>query len=472
MELEADAPVEATPLIKRLRPRTQSQLYKESPSEVDADGEESAEDSPIQSSRRTRSRDKLLDFDVSMNAPGPSRRPRAAKKRAVQAIHDDASDEEDVEDEMMVDEPEGLDGEDEDQGEEAEYAPSPRITRSRTQSSQTIATLDSPPRRPTRRVSPHVFSKGGTLTPPPPDADDEECSSTELDEGSQAGDDGAVDGEVNVEEAENARITRSGRAFGQWQSRKNRLRQEAIEDPDMDVDDEDMEEESEEDDFEPDDFDLSDATVSSLTRMLRDELVQMCEARGIEVGGTKPQLAKALIQWRDEQSAAVDEESETEPDRTSGSKSRRSTTSSTGTARPGSSERSKVPTGRLIHAVASNRHKSGQVTPVLLRDHIHAADPETPPTHSEPESSKRTTEQDLNLDLAELGLEDHTIRPEQLQKLERIGSGGFKDVFVGKLRGRRVAISEFREHLSEMDIRELKLLAEFSHPNIVKFVSV
>lgn len=44
-------------------------------------------------------------------------------------------------------------------------------------------------------------------------------------------------------------------------------------------------------------MDLTDATVSSLTRMLRDELVQACEARGIEVGGTKPQLAKALLEW-------------------------------------------------------------------------------------------------------------------------------------------------------------------------------
>ncbi|EIW66877.1 hypothetical protein TREMEDRAFT_34208, partial [Tremella mesenterica DSM 1558] len=76
------------------------------------------------------------------------------------------------------------------------------------------------------------------------------------------------------------------------------------------------------------------------------------------------------------------------------------------------------------------------------------------------------------LDLAELGLEDSMIRPNQLQKLDKIGSGGFKDVYVGKLRGRKVAISEFREHLSEMDIRELKLLAEFSHPNIVRFRGV
>jgi len=45
------------------------------------------------------------------------------------------------------------------------------------------------------------------------------------------------------------------------------------------------------------DLDLSDATISSLTRLLRDELVEMCEARGIEVGGTKPHLAKALLEW-------------------------------------------------------------------------------------------------------------------------------------------------------------------------------
>ena len=45
------------------------------------------------------------------------------------------------------------------------------------------------------------------------------------------------------------------------------------------------------------DLDLSDATISSLTRLLRDELVEMCEARGIEVGVTKPVLAKALLEW-------------------------------------------------------------------------------------------------------------------------------------------------------------------------------
>jgi hypothetical protein len=80
------------------------------------------------------------------------------------------------------------------------------------------------------------------------------------------------------------------------------------------------------------------------------------------------------------------------------------------------------------------------------------------------EQSKRTNgEAELNFDLQELGLEDTVIRPDLLQKMEKIGSGGFKEyvpksrrlhrltdsVYVGKYRGRKVAISEFREHLSE-----------------------
>lgn len=44
-------------------------------------------------------------------------------------------------------------------------------------------------------------------------------------------------------------------------------------------------------------------------------------------------------------------------------------------------------------------------------------------------------------------------------------------MYVGKLRNRlKVAIAEFRGQLGEMDIKELKLLADFKHPNIVKFV--
>ena len=60
----------------------------------------------------------------------------------------------------------------------------------------------------------------------------------------------------------------------------------------------------------------------------------------------------------------------------------------------------------------------------------------------------REAEPELEIDLESLGLEDREIPPEKLMKLEKIGSGGFKDVFIGKFKGRRVAIAEFRGQLS------------------------
>lgn len=117
-----------------------------------------------------------------------------------------------------------------------------------------------------------------------------------------------------------------------------------------------------------------------------------------------------------------------------------------------------------------------------MRSHrIHEDEPVTPPL-----SKDKKDDGELELDLETLGLEDREIPPDRLTKLEKIGSGGFKDVYIGKFRGRKVAISEFRDQLSpskhvnrasrntaqilSVDIKELKLLAEFKHPNIVRFV--
>lgn len=67
---------------------------------------------------------------------------------------------------------------------------------------------------------------------------------------------------------------------------------------------------------------------------------------------------------------------------------------------------------------------SGETTPVLLRDHIHAEDPATP----QPSSDGRGNGDELAFDLSELGLDTKAIiDPAKLQKLERIGSGGFKE---------------------------------------------
>jgi len=81
-------------------------------------------------------------------------------------------------------------------------------------------------------------------------------------------------------------------------------------------------------------------------------------------------------------------------------------------------------------------------------------------------------EPEFEFDLETLGLEDNEIPYEKLVKREKIGSGGFKDVYSGTLGNRKVAIAEFRGTLTAMDIKELQLLRDLSHENIVRFFGV
>ncbi|KIY73225.1 hypothetical protein CYLTODRAFT_417196 [Cylindrobasidium torrendii FP15055 ss-10] len=218
------------------------------------------------------------------------------------------------------------------------------------------------------------------------------------------------------------------------------LEQESIGDDeeDQEQEEEEVEEECEADN--DDDVDLIHATVKTLARLRRDRLVRMCEARELSTTGTKPQLAQALIHWRNRQP---------------------------------SESRAATPTPRPPSTVkrARRRLRSSQDTatpPVLLRsDHVVPDDPNTPTP-----PAGQSQEAELELDLVSLGLHDREIPPDKLTKLEKIGSGGFKDVFIGKFKNKKVAIAEFRGQLSAMDIKELKLLGEFRHPNIVRFLGV
>ena len=161
---------------------------------------------------------------------------------------------------------------------------------------------------------------------------------------------------------------------------------------------------------------MSTATQKTLVRQRRDDLVRLCEARELEVDGTKAQLAYALLEWRDRQRSPT------------------SVPSSSSTIRPISNKN-----GR------KHRSSNKDTPPVLLRsERVHIDEPLTPQVADD----KKDHEQELELDLESLGLEDREIPPDKLVKLERIGSGGFKDVFIGKFRGRKVAISEFRDQLS------------------------
>ena len=171
-----------------------------------------------------------------------------------------------------------------------------------------------------------------------------------------------------------------------------------------------------------DEVDLTLATKKMLVRLRRDDLVRLCETRDLDVAGTKPQLARSLLQWRDRYANGF------------------SSPSSTGTVRPPSTIRARGGRRRT-------KSRSDSTTPpILVRPHrVHPDEPCTPPISSQQQNQP---EPELELDLESLGLEDREIPPDKLTKLEKIGSGGFKDVYIGKFKGRRVAIAEFRDQLS------------------------
>ncbi|KAI9458286.1 hypothetical protein F5148DRAFT_983809 [Russula earlei] len=306
-----------------------------------------------------------------------------------------------------------------------------------------------------------------THTPPDESDDGDDEEEVEVEEA-----DGITEDAVSVDVAEDEnsddaeeeddvtlvepRKLRNGKIVGEEEGLEVVVEQEGSEesaqedvlvDEDIDLEAEDDEsDESSHDEFvdvateDGDQVDLTIATAKSLVRLRRDDLVRLCESRDLDIEGTKPQLAEALLQWRDRQSEA-------------------SSPSSAGTARPPSTAR---------HRRRGSSKSKSISPPVLLRTHVRLDEPRTPPLSS----AQKERDEELELDLESLGLEDREIPPDRLTKLEKIGSGGFKDVFIGKFKGRKVAIAEFRGHLTAMDIKELKLLGGFNHPNIVRFLGV
>lgn len=207
-----------TPLIQRLRPRTKSFAASEHHSEADADGEDEATEdedntslfSPGPSSR-LRSRDHT-ESDIPMSADESGTGASVSRSAGIKTKqeHDNG------ETGMEVDETSTTD-----KGvahtrrtrRNSRLLPSPDPTDDEAPASATTSALSSPP-----------ASTGSIST---------------------------ISEETETEAV--VRTTRSGKAFGTWQSRRRRLRQEAIDDPDMDVEDDDEAAESdeeEEDSFE------------------------------------------------------------------------------------------------------------------------------------------------------------------------------------------------------------------------------
>lgn len=206
-------------------------------------------------------------------------------------------------------------------------------------------------------------------------------------------------------------------------------------------------------------------TSSSLHRLKRGDLMQLCERINLDVprDATKAAIIETLLlnyfRGGGPDSIGTQRAGSTASSRTAGPESE----SSTRTSRSRRTKRQQS-TGRGSLRINEK--------PLLLRSHSNEVQ------RSKPPSPIPAGEEELNgLDLESLNLTDKEIAFSKLEKLEKIGSGGFKDVYIGKYHiskksTKRVAISDIRDQLSEMDIKELTLLRDLRHENIVRFIGV
>ncbi|PWO00616.1 kinase-like protein, partial [Tilletiopsis washingtonensis] len=203
---------------------------------------------------------------------------------------------------------------------------------------------------------------------------------------------------------------------------------------------------------------MADPKQATLARLRLARLAELCEERDIDTKGKKAFLIDRLLQHHRARTAAAAPSSQA----TAGKKGK-------GKVRP-------------VVANAPGRKRSAAHVPLLLRSHSRqtlASKPDSPALDPcNPDAAPAEAVDELNgLDLESLNLLDKEIPPHRLEKLEKIGSGGFKDVYVGKYfhqksRAQKVAIADIRDDLTEMDIKELSLLRDLRHENIVRFIGV
>jgi len=207
-------------------------------------------------------------------------------------------------------------------------------------------------------------------------------------------------------------------------------------------------------------------TSSSLNKLKRIHLMQLCERSNLDVprDATKAAMIELLLSSHFRGSRPE----------SSGTQKAAGSTASNRTAGPESGSSSRTSRGGRAKQQQSNGRGSLRISakPLLLRSHSNEVQ------RSKPPSPVPAGEEELNgLDLESLNLTDKEIAFSKLEKLEKIGSGGFKDVYIGKYHiskksTKRVAISDIRDQLSDMDIKELTLLRDLKHENIVRFIGV
>lgn len=240
-----------------------------------------------------------------------------------------------------------------------------------------------------------------------------------------------------------------------------------------------------------DDLDMADAesvaenspmeapTAASLGRLRRAVLVKLCKGRGIDAASdaTKATLIEDLLTHHARTGSSASPPMSIATERPA----------SSSTARPSSDESDDSAKTKIRRSKPARKLSRKRTTdsdkPLLLRTRSKEVQSPRPPSlklqkgAKEPLAPSDNVDELNGLDLESLDLVDKEIAPHRLEKGDKIGSGGFKDVYVGKYQitpsqKRRVAISEIRDQLTEMDIKEIKLLRDLRHENIVRFIGI
>jgi len=312
-------------------------------------------------------------------------------------------------------------------------------------------------------------------------------SSSSSDDEATVEDDGEDQPEVgNMEDEVTSQIgTESDIEIGSAQSEDNNSEDDAFdiaedehEPIQIDSGDEGEEEEEEEEDDDDDDddvdydedetlVDLSQATSKGLLRLKRDNLIRLCEEREIQAEGTKKDLVQNLLAWRDTN----------EPASPSSDVSQQSRPQSMASEEQAQEEEGPPPTANSRVVSLARTADGTSSRPIILDSTVTDQKPFAERTAIKTPMGPKTALQKKDdigelLDLESLNLQDKEIQPEQLKKLELIGSGGFKDVYRGIYKKVPVAIAEIRGHLTEMDLKELRILRDLRHENIVRFIGV
>lgn len=213
--------------------------------------------------------------------------------------------------------------------------------------------------------------------------------------------------------------------------------------------------------------DLSQATSKGLLRLKRDNLIRLCEEREIQAEGTKKNLVQNLLAWRDTNEAISP----------SSDASQQSPAESMASEEQAYEEEGLTPTANSPVVSLARTADGTSSRPIILDSTVTDQKPFAEKTAIKTPMGPKTALQKKDdigelLDLESLNLQDKEIQPEQLKKLELIGSGGFKDVYRGFYKKVPVAIAEIRGHLTEMDLKELRILRDLRHENIVRFIGV